>query len=81
MQLLVETYKCEWKEVVENPGLRKRFKHFLNTDESDETLAWARERDQKRPANWHAGLAAEAAVAEAAVGEAAIASIIKEAAP
>ena len=32
-----------------------------NSDGSDETLAWARERDQKRPANWHSGLAAEAA--------------------
>ncbi len=66
MQGLVDTYKCEWKEVVENPELRKRFRHFLNSEESDETLAWARERDQKRPANWHPELAAEAAaIAEA----------------
>lgn len=72
MQALVDTYKCEWKEVVENPELRKRFKHFLNTDGSDDSLAWARERDQKRPANWHADLAGEAA---------AIASAIEEASP
>jgi nitrite reductase (NADH) large subunit len=72
MQMLVDTYKCEWKEVVENPELRKRFKHFLNADGGDETLSWARERDQKRPANWHADLAGEAA---------AIASAIKEVSP
>ena len=30
MQLLVEAYKCEWKEVVDNPELRKRFTHFVN---------------------------------------------------
>jgi nitrite reductase (NADH) large subunit len=66
MQALVDTYKCEWKEVVESPELRQRFRHFLNSDGGDETLAWARERDQKRPANWHPGLAAEAAaIAEA----------------
>ena len=57
MQLLVDTYQCEWKQVVENPELRKRFKHFLNTDELDTKLLWAPERTQKRPANWHPELA------------------------
>lgn len=31
MQLMVDTYKCEWKEVVDNPELRKRFTHFVNS--------------------------------------------------
>jgi nitrite reductase (NADH) large subunit len=52
MQVLVDTYQCEWKEVVEDPQLRKRFKHFMNSEESDKTLTWIEERDQKRPANW-----------------------------
>jgi nitrite reductase (NADH) large subunit len=69
MQYLVDTYKCEWKEVVENPELRKRFRHFLNAEEPDRTLAWARERDQKRPANWHPDLAGEAAEIASALGE------------
>jgi nitrite reductase (NADH) large subunit len=30
MQSLVDRYKCEWKEVVDNPELRKRFNHFVN---------------------------------------------------
>jgi nitrite reductase (NADH) large subunit len=33
MQELVNTYHCEWKEVVENPDLRKRFAHFVNAPE------------------------------------------------
>src|SRR5687768_5552388 len=36
MQYLVDTYKCEWREVVETPQLRKRFAHFVNApDEKD----------------------------------------------
>ena len=30
MQLLINTYHCEWKEVVDNPELRKKFSHFVN---------------------------------------------------
>ncbi len=30
MQGLVDSYSCEWKEVVENPELRRRFAHFVN---------------------------------------------------
>ena len=52
MARLVDTYHCEWKAVVESPELRKRFKHFVNSDEGDETLKWETERGQKRPANW-----------------------------
>jgi nitrite reductase (NADH) large subunit len=69
MQYLVDTYKCEWKEVVESPELRKRFTHFLNADVPDGSLAWVRERDQKRPANWHAHLAGEAAALASALEE------------
>jgi hypothetical protein len=33
MQGLVDAYKCEWKEAVENPEIRKRFNHFVNAPE------------------------------------------------
>jgi nitrite reductase (NADH) large subunit len=33
MQQLVNSYHCEWKEVVDNPDLRKRFAHFINAPE------------------------------------------------
>lgn len=52
MQRLVDTYQCEWKAVVEDPEKRRRFRHFLNSNETDDQLAWVRERDQRRPADW-----------------------------
>jgi nitrite reductase (NADH) large subunit len=52
MQGLVDTFECEWKQVVENPELMKRFNHFVNTDERDDTLAYLPIRDQKMPTPW-----------------------------
>ncbi|RRB00897.1 nitrite reductase large subunit NirB [Larkinella rosea] len=53
MQLLVDTFKCEWKEVVDNPELRKRFAHFVNVPEQkDPTVAFESLRDQKRAKEW-----------------------------
>jgi nitrite reductase (NADH) large subunit len=71
MQGLVDTYQCEWKTTVENPELRKRFTHFLNTPEPDPTLAWSEEREQKFPANWRAGSADRVEPAAAQAQEAA----------
>ncbi|WP_460635307.1 nitrite reductase large subunit NirB [Larkinella harenae] len=53
MQLLVDTFKCEWKEVVDNPELRKRFTHFVNVPEQkDPTVRFESLRDQKRAVEW-----------------------------
>ncbi len=52
MQLLIEAYKCEWKEVVENPALRARFKHFVNADNVDPTLKFEKRREQIVPTDW-----------------------------
>lgn len=53
MQLLVDNYKCEWKEVVESPELRKRFNHFVNApEEKDPTIKFESMRSQKRAAEW-----------------------------
>lgn len=52
MQLLIAAYKCEWREVVENPALRKRFKHFVNSDEPDPNIEFKEERGQKFPKDW-----------------------------
>jgi len=52
MQFLVDHYKCEWKEVVENPELRKRFNHFVNApEEKDPTVKFSPLREQKK-AEW-----------------------------
>ncbi len=53
MQGLVDNYKCEWKEVVENTELRKRFSHFVNApEEKDPTVKFEPLREQKRAAEW-----------------------------
>ena len=53
MQLIVDTYACEWKEVVENPELRKRFTHFVNAPEiKDPSVQFEPMRDQVRAKEW-----------------------------
>ncbi len=52
MQFLVDTYKCEWKEVVEDPERRRWFKQFMNTDETESCIEFVHERGQRRPADW-----------------------------
>ena len=52
MQLLINTYHCEWKEVVENPELRKKFSHFVNEPaQKDPSVKFEEMRGQVK-ANW-----------------------------
>lgn len=52
MRLLVNTYHCEWKEVVNDPVLRKRFTHFVNIpEEKDPTVRFEPMREQVK-AKW-----------------------------
>ena len=60
MQQLVDTYKCEWTEVVNSPERRAMFRHFAEEGESDESLARIVERGQSRPADWPRESSAEA---------------------
>ncbi|MEB0012933.1 nitrite reductase large subunit NirB [Glaciimonas sp. Gout2] len=50
MQAVVDTYECEWKKAVNDPETRKRFRHFVNTDQVDENVVFMEERGQIRPA-------------------------------
>ena len=50
MQKLVDTYECEWKKAIEDPEIRKRFRHFVNSDAADENVVFVKEREQIRPA-------------------------------
>ncbi|WP_080053757.1 nitrite reductase large subunit NirB [Spirosoma aerolatum] len=53
MQQLVDTFMCEWTEVVENPQLRQRFAHFVNAPEQkDPAVHFESMRDQKRAREW-----------------------------
>lgn len=50
MQHVVDTYACEWKQAVTDPEVRRRFRHFVNSDEADGNVVFVPERGQVRPA-------------------------------
>ena len=50
MQHVVDTYACEWKMAVNDPAVRQRFRHFVNSDKNDENVVFVEERGQIRPA-------------------------------
>jgi NAD(P)H-dependent nitrite reductase large subunit/NAD(P)H-dependent nitrite reductase small subunit len=52
MQQLVDTYQCEWAAVVRDPEKRRRFRQFVNSDESESCIEFVSERGQSRPADW-----------------------------
>ncbi|MGM8362950.1 nitrite reductase large subunit NirB [Flavobacterium sp. ARAG 55.4] len=52
MQQLVDTFECEWKQAIEDPEMMKRFRHFTNSDDRDETIEYIPLRDQKMPVAW-----------------------------
>lgn len=53
MQGLINSYHCEWKEVVDNPDLRKRFAHFINAPkEKDPNAVFEPMREQVRAKEW-----------------------------
>jgi nitrite reductase (NADH) large subunit len=43
-------YACEWKVAIEDPATLKRFRTFVNSNESDRNVVFVEERGQIRPA-------------------------------
>ncbi len=52
MDAQVKTYICEWKQAIETPDIRKRFTHFVNSNEKDPTIKFDEMREQKRAVEW-----------------------------
>ncbi|KXJ60072.1 MAG: nitrite reductase [Alteromonas sp. Nap_26] len=50
MNAVVDAYQCEWKTTLENEEARKRFRQFVNSNESDSNIQFVSERGQVRPA-------------------------------
>jgi nitrite reductase (NADH) large subunit len=49
----VNTYQCEWKAVIEDPGMRKKFNHFVNAPkEKDPNAQFVNMREQVRAKEW-----------------------------
>ena len=51
MQHVIDTYQCEWKTTIESEEKLKRFRHFVNSDKTDDKIVFVEERGQIRPAN------------------------------
>ncbi len=52
MQQHVDSYICEWKDVVETPSKRDKFAHFVNSSQADSTIEFVPMRDMKMPKPW-----------------------------
>ncbi len=53
MEVFVKSYECEWKAAVEDPSVRKRFNHFVNSPmEKDSSVKFEEMRGQKKAADW-----------------------------
>ena len=50
MARVIASYQCEWKNAVEDPLTRRRFRHFVNSEAADGNVVFVRERSQIRPA-------------------------------
>jgi nitrite reductase (NADH) large subunit len=50
MARVIAAYECEWKKAIEDPAVRRRFRHFVNSDAGDANVVFVRERSQIRPA-------------------------------
>jgi nitrite reductase (NADH) large subunit len=50
MAHVIATYECEWKRAVEDPATVRRFRHFVNSDRTDDNVVFIQERGQIRPA-------------------------------
>ncbi len=51
MHYVIDTYQCEWKTTIENESKLKRFRHFINSDQTDDNVVFVEERGQIRPAD------------------------------
>ncbi len=52
MQFMIDTYSCEWKEVINDPKLKAKFTHFINSDKKDAHVKFDDLRNQKMPEPW-----------------------------
>jgi nitrite reductase (NADH) large subunit len=50
MQRVVDNYECEWRKAIEDPKTLKRFRHFVNSEATDDNVVFIDERGQIRPA-------------------------------
>lgn len=53
METLVNKFECEWTQAINDPEMMKRFNHFVNSEEDDDSLVFVPLREQKMPEPWN----------------------------
>jgi nitrite reductase (NADH) large subunit len=53
MAHIVGSYRCEWKDALEDPEKLARFRSFVNSPAPDASVTFVSERGQPRPAHLH----------------------------
>ena len=53
MAQVVGSYRCEWKDALEDPAKLAQFRSFVNSPASDPSIVFIPERGQPRPAHAH----------------------------
>ncbi len=49
MEYHINTYECDWRAALDNKEFMKRFRSFINTDETDKTIQFEINREQIQP--------------------------------
>ncbi|WP_372745130.1 nitrite reductase large subunit NirB [Lutibacter sp.] len=52
MQGLVDAYECEWKQAIENEDIVAKFRHFVNSPDTDDNIVFVPMREQLHPSAW-----------------------------
>jgi nitrite reductase (NADH) large subunit len=52
IQKLIDSYICEWKDAIESPEKRAKFRHFVGPDKSSRPVEMIEVRGQTYPAAW-----------------------------
>lgn len=52
VEKLVDAFRCEWTDTINDESQLKRFSHFINSDKRDDNVVFVDERAQHRPATY-----------------------------
>lgn len=52
MEALISNYSCEWKEAIQNESVKRRFRHFVNSEDRDTNIEFVALREMKMPKAW-----------------------------
>lgn len=52
VKILIDEYRCEWNDTINDPAQLGRFSHFINSDLRDDNVQFTAVREQHRPSTY-----------------------------